>query len=74
MDSDRVSWLGSVRINGQRITTMSISLLLIIVVLILVFGGGGYYTYGLYGPAYGGGIGIVGIILILIVLRLLGVI
>ena len=53
---------------------MSIGLLLLIVVLILVFGGGGFYAHGLYGPAYGGGIGIVGVILILIVLRLVGVI
>ena len=53
---------------------MSVSLLLIILLLVIVFGGGGYYAHGLYGPAYGGGISIVGIIVILIVLRLVGVI
>ena len=74
MGGDRLLGVGGVRRDGQRIIAMSISLLLIILLLVIVFGGGGYYAHGLYGPYYGGGIGIVGIIIILIVLRLVGVI
>ena len=46
---------------------MSPTVLILIVVLVIVFGGGGYYSYGNYGPAYGGGIGLVGILLIILV-------
>ena len=48
------------------------NLLLIIVLILVLFGGGGYYGYTGLGPAYGGGIGVVG--LIIIVLLLVGVI
>jgi hypothetical protein len=61
-------WVGGVWSDGSR---MSMSLLLIIIVILLLFGGGGFYAHNAYGPAYGGGIGIVGIILIILVVLLL---
>ena len=50
------------------------NLLLIIIVLFLLFGGGfgTYHAWGNYGPAYGGGIGIGTILVILLVVWLLG--
>jgi hypothetical protein len=50
---------------------MSIGLILLILGLLFVFGGGGYYAHNSFGPAYGGGIGIVGIIVIILVVMLL---
>ena len=50
---------------------MSLPVILLIIVLVLVFGGGGYYSYGNYGPAFGGGIGLVGILVIILVIYLL---
>jgi hypothetical protein len=50
---------------------MSLSVILLIIVLVIVFGGGGYYGYGNYGPAFGGGIGIVGLLVIILVVYLL---
>ena len=50
---------------------MSLPVILLIIVLVLVFGGGGYYSYGNYGPAFGGGVGIVGLLVIILVVYLL---
>ncbi len=50
------------------------NIIVLIVVLLILFGGGlGYHLGGNYGPYWGGG-SIVGILVLLLVLRLLGVI
>ena len=50
---------------------MNLPIILLIIVLVIVFGGGGYYGYGNYGPAFGGGVGIIGLLVIILVVYLL---
>lgn len=50
-------------------------LVIIVLVLVFLFGGGGYYTWGhpSYGPLWGGGISLIGVVVaILIVLAMSG--
>jgi hypothetical protein len=50
---------------------MSIGTILVIILLVIIFGGGGYYGYGAYGPAYGGGVSLIGLLVIILVVYLL---
>lgn len=47
-------------------------MILIIVILVIVFGFGGWHSYNNYGPAWGGGIGIGGLLIIILLIYLLG--
>lgn len=43
-------------------------MLLLILILVIVLGGGAFPVYNRYGPAYGGGLGIVGLILLIVLI------
>ena len=49
---------------------MSLTWILLIIVIFVVLGGGGYHAYG---PYYGGGIGLGGVLAVILTLYLLGV-
>ena len=44
------------------------NLLIIVLLIVLVFGGGSVWTGPTYGWSYGGGIGLVGLVLIVVLL------
>ena len=50
-------------------------MLLLLIILIVVFGGGGgYYSHSRWGPAYGTGVGLGTILLILLIAYILGLV
>ena len=51
---------------------MSLTTILLILLVLAVCSGGGLYGFRTWGPYYGGGIGLGGIVVILLVLYLLG--
>lgn len=48
------------------------SLILLVLIILLLAGGSGYWGVGAYGPAYGGGISLGTVLVILLIAYLLG--